>query len=40
MNEENLARIDYAGLIALAKELEPGNARIGMDSFYSEGLIA
>jgi hypothetical protein len=40
MNEENLARINYAGLIALTQELEPSNARIGMDSFYSEGLIA
>jgi hypothetical protein len=39
-NEENLARVDYSGLIALAKELESSNIRIGMDSFYSEGLIA
>lgn len=40
INEENLEKIDYSGLIALAKELEPRNTRIGMDSFYSEGLIA
>jgi hypothetical protein len=40
MNEENLTRIDYSGLIALAKELESSHTRRGMDSFYSEGLIA
>lgn len=40
INEENIEKIDYSGLIALAKELETSNTRISMDSFYSEGLIA
>jgi hypothetical protein len=40
INEENLAMINYSGLIALAKELETSSTRLDMDSFYSEGLIA
>jgi hypothetical protein len=40
VNEENLMRIDYSGLVSLARELETSDTQTGMDSFYSEGLIA
>jgi para-aminobenzoate N-oxygenase AurF len=39
INEENLARIDYSGLIALAEELEILNVQRGIDSFSREGLM-
>jgi hypothetical protein len=37
-NEENLARIDYSDLIALAEELGLLDVQRGLDSFAREGL--
>ena len=39
INEQNLMKLDYSALIALAEELEYGDTHVGMDSFYREGLI-
>jgi hypothetical protein len=38
-NEENLARIDYSELIALAEELGLLDLQRGLDSFAREGLV-
>jgi P-aminobenzoate N-oxygenase AurF len=38
-NEENLARIDYADLIALAEELGLLEGQRGLDSFARAGLV-
>jgi P-aminobenzoate N-oxygenase AurF len=38
-NEENLARIDYADLIALAQELDLLEGQRGLDSFARAGLV-
>jgi alpha-N-dichloroacetyl-p-aminophenylserinol N-oxygenase len=38
-NEENLARIDYSDLVALAEELGLLDAQRGVDSFAREGLV-
>jgi hypothetical protein len=38
-NEENLARIDYADLIALAEELDLLEGQRGLDSFARAGLV-
>jgi hypothetical protein len=38
-NEENLARIDYADVIALAQELELLEGQRGLDSFARAGLV-
>jgi alpha-N-dichloroacetyl-p-aminophenylserinol N-oxygenase len=38
-HEENLTRLDYSSLIALAEELDMGPDRSGLDSFYQEGLL-
>jgi hypothetical protein len=38
-NEENLARIDYADLIALAEELDLLQGQRGLDSFTRAGLV-
>jgi P-aminobenzoate N-oxygenase AurF len=38
-NEENLARIDYSDLIALAEELGLLEGQRGVDSFAREGLV-
>jgi hypothetical protein len=38
-NEENLARIDYSDLIALADELGLLDVQRGLDSFAREGLV-
>ena len=38
-NEENLARIDYRGVIALAQELGWLEGQRGLDSFAREGLV-
>ena len=38
-NEENLARIDYADLIALAEELGLLEGQRGLDSFARAGLM-
>jgi hypothetical protein len=38
-NEENLARIDYADLIALAQELDLIEGQRGFDSFARAGLV-
>jgi P-aminobenzoate N-oxygenase AurF len=38
-NEENLARIDYADVIALAQELGLLDGQRGLDSFAREGLV-
>jgi hypothetical protein len=39
INEENLARINYSDLIALAEELGILNVQRGIDSFSREGLM-
>jgi hypothetical protein len=38
-NEENLARIDYADLMALAEEFGLLEEPRGIDSFAREGLV-
>ena len=38
-NEENLARIDYADLLALAEELDLLEGQRGVDSFARAGLV-
>jgi alpha-N-dichloroacetyl-p-aminophenylserinol N-oxygenase len=38
-NEENLARIDYSEVIALAQELGLLDVQRGLDSFAREGLV-
>jgi hypothetical protein len=38
-NEENLARIDYADVIALAEELRLLEGQRDLDSFAREGLV-
>jgi hypothetical protein len=38
-NEENLARVDYSDLIALAQELGLLEGQRGLDSFAREGLV-
>jgi len=38
-NEANLARIDYADLIALAEELNLLEGQRGLDSFARAGLV-
>ena len=38
-NAENLARIDYSDLIALAEELGLLEMQRGFDSFAREGLV-
>lgn len=39
-NEENLQRLDYAGIIALAEELDMGSGQRCMDRFVQEGLLS
>ena len=38
-NEENLARIDYSAVIALAQEVGLLDGQRGLDSFAREGLV-
>ena len=38
-NEENLARLDYSGLITLAEELDMFEMHRGLESFAREGLM-
>ncbi len=39
INEENIAKIDYTGIITLAEELGMLDRERGRDSFYKEGLL-
>ena len=39
INEENLMKLDYSNLISLAEELDYGGTKIGLESFYREGVL-
>jgi hypothetical protein len=40
VNEENLERLDYTGILSLAAELGAFESQRGIESFYREGLVA